>query len=409
MVQASTLKNILSRYEAASSQVINLAKTDVSFSIPTECRNQITLHLDIKEVPSHDKYLGAPTFVGSSWKNLLLFLVDRIKKHMSGWMDKLISWVGKEVLIKVVAHAIPTYLISVFKISKKLCQNIQSSIVRFWSGHNHKDHKIHWISAHKLCKSKHDRGIGFHDMEAFNDALLAKQVWRLIKDGNSLVAQLLHVKYFPDDDIFKATLGIRPSFTWRCLYGARNVVTRVSRWLVGNGLSLSVWDDRWLPRPSSFKPATPRSTTYENYKVSNLIDHDNNCWRESLINNIFLPCDAESIMNIPLCSSWPTDILIWHCNSRGIFTIRSAHDMLVNDTQSSGGSSSSQDKHLWHSIWGCNVPPQINLFGWRACISTLPTAYNILTRVSSFSMTCSICTHCEDRAMHTILECPLAV
>lgn len=122
---------------------------------------------------------------------------------------------------------------SVFKLSKELCQNNQYSIIRFWWGHNHEDCKIHWISAQKLCKSKDDGGIGFHNVEAFDNVLLAKQVWRLIKDGNSLVARLLRAKYFPDGNIFKATLGTRPSFTWRCLYGART-------WKCGNPMVLLV-------------------------------------------------------------------------------------------------------------------------------------------------------------------------
>ena len=49
-----------------------------------ERMNQITLCLDIREVLSHDKYLGALTFVERSKKKSFLFLVDRIKKRMSG-------------------------------------------------------------------------------------------------------------------------------------------------------------------------------------------------------------------------------------------------------------------------------------------------------------------------------------
>jgi len=50
-------------------------------------------------------------------------------------------------------------------------------------------------------------------MESFNDALLAKQFWRLLKDGSSLVARLMKAKYFTGGDIFTASLGGRPSFT----------------------------------------------------------------------------------------------------------------------------------------------------------------------------------------------------
>ena len=124
--QAGVLRNILYNYERASGQTVNFSKTDVSFSrgVSTERRNQITLLLDIREVLSHNKYLGAPTCVGRSRKKPFLFLIDRIKKRMSQWMDKLVLWAGREVLIKVVAHAIPTYLISVFKLTNEVCQTI---------------------------------------------------------------------------------------------------------------------------------------------------------------------------------------------------------------------------------------------------------------------------------------------
>ena len=107
--QASTLKSIWATYEKVLGQTVNFTKTDVSFSkgVPAARRTQITFLLHIREVLSHDKYLGAPTFVGRSRKKPFLFLIDRIKKCMSRWMEKLVSWAGREVLIKAVDQAIP--------------------------------------------------------------------------------------------------------------------------------------------------------------------------------------------------------------------------------------------------------------------------------------------------------------
>ena len=102
--KAGVLKHILYSYERASRQTINFSKIDVSFNkrVSAECRNQITLLLDIRGVLSHNKYLEAPTFVGRCRKKPFLCPVDRIKKRMSQWMDKLASWAWREVLIKVV-------------------------------------------------------------------------------------------------------------------------------------------------------------------------------------------------------------------------------------------------------------------------------------------------------------------
>ena len=93
----------------------------------------------------HEKYLGLPTFVSRSRKKPFLFVVDCVKKRISGWMEKLASWAGREVLIKVIAQAIPTYAMSVFKFIKDLCNSIQSAITRFWWGHKQEERKIHWL------------------------------------------------------------------------------------------------------------------------------------------------------------------------------------------------------------------------------------------------------------------------
>jgi len=100
--QARAVQELLGKYEKATGQLVNFSKSNVSFSqrIRTERRNQITHCLDSREVLAQDKYLGLPTFVGRSRKKPFISIVDRIKKRMAGGIGKLVSWAGKEVLIK---------------------------------------------------------------------------------------------------------------------------------------------------------------------------------------------------------------------------------------------------------------------------------------------------------------------
>jgi len=80
--QAQSLKDILQMYESVAGQTVNYVKTEVIFSngVPIERRSQIALCLDIREVLSYEKYLGASTFIGRSRKKAFLFLINRIKK-----------------------------------------------------------------------------------------------------------------------------------------------------------------------------------------------------------------------------------------------------------------------------------------------------------------------------------------
>ena len=67
-----------------------------------------------------DKYLGLPANVGLDKTDCFQFLIERIVKRISGWKEKLLPPGGKEILLKAVIQAIPTYAMSVFKIHKKI-------------------------------------------------------------------------------------------------------------------------------------------------------------------------------------------------------------------------------------------------------------------------------------------------
>jgi len=106
----------------------------------------------------------------------------------------------------------------------EIFHNVHSSIICFWCGHNDEDYKVHWTNATCLYRSKDDGDLGFGNIGAFNGAILAKQVWRPIKDQDSLVARLIRARYYPHGNLFNAILGNHSSFTWHCLLGVPHVI-----------------------------------------------------------------------------------------------------------------------------------------------------------------------------------------
>ena len=79
-----------------------------------------------------EKYLGLSMVGGKSKVNTFKELHERISKRVMGWKEKYISKAGREVLIKTIAQAIPTYSMSLFEIPKMLGDSINSTLTKYW-------------------------------------------------------------------------------------------------------------------------------------------------------------------------------------------------------------------------------------------------------------------------------------
>ena len=67
---------------------------------------------------------------------------ERVGKKLARWKEKMLSIGGKEVLIKAMAQAVPTYTMSFFFLLKRLCEEIEGMIRKFWWGQRKQESKI---------------------------------------------------------------------------------------------------------------------------------------------------------------------------------------------------------------------------------------------------------------------------
>ncbi|XP_021741334.1 uncharacterized protein LOC110707615 [Chenopodium quinoa] len=143
--------------------------------------------LAMSRVDTHGKYLGIPTIIGRSKRMVFMAMKDRIWKKLSEWKEKFLSRAGKEILLKSVIQAISTYLMGVYKLPASVIQDINSMMEKFLWGSCDESRKVHWKSWSDLYTPKCLGRLGFRDLRVFNEALLGRQAWRLVKFHNSLL------------------------------------------------------------------------------------------------------------------------------------------------------------------------------------------------------------------------------
>ena len=260
-------------------------------------------------------------------------------------------------------------------------------------------------------KAKKEGGIGFRNLALFNKALLAKQASWLLQNPASLVFRMLKAKYFPYTPFLESTVPHNASYLWRSICDSIVVLKAGLRWRVGNGETIKIWRDKWLPCPTTYSVISPRQVLEENATVDKLINRDTMQWRSDLLDQVFLPRDAEVIRAIPLSARQPRDCLIWTGTKKGIFIVKSAYDMLLSQAQASEALTSSSyngENYLWSSIWSASIPPKVRTCMWRACKDILPTQTKLFDKRCIHTFTCLWC--CEDAETrdHVLWQCEFA-
>ncbi|KAI5662672.1 hypothetical protein M9H77_21995 [Catharanthus roseus] len=146
-----------------------------------------------------------------------------------------------------------------------------------------------------------------------------------------------------------ASLGCRPSFLLRSLLEGRNLLS----------LGLVAGPER---------------------NVADLIGFNQGCWREDRVRHLFLPYEADTILQIPLNPAWIDDRLIWHFAPNGIYLVKSGSKVRMVYMSSidrfAGTLIIDQETKVWKEIHGLPVQPKIIIFFWRA-------AQNILSQVGT--------------------------
>ena len=106
---------------------------------------------------------------------------------------------------------------------------------------------------------------------------------------------------------------------------AKGIIERGTRWYIGNGRSVHIWEDRWLPMLDSFRVVNPRRPQGEVVLVLDLMDPEKRRWNVAKVRRIFLPHEAKLVLSILVSPRLPEDSVIWGWTNNGRFIVKSIY------------------------------------------------------------------------------------
>lgn len=127
------LSTILKEYCDAAGQTSNLNKSTILFSsnTPPSIRASTCAILRIRDSTDPEKYFGILSVWEKTKYQALAYVREKMCRKVQGWSRSFLSQAGREVMIKAVINAIPTFLMMCFKFLDKNCEEFDNLISNF--------------------------------------------------------------------------------------------------------------------------------------------------------------------------------------------------------------------------------------------------------------------------------------
>ncbi|GJZ56000.1 RNA-directed DNA polymerase, eukaryota, reverse transcriptase zinc-binding domain protein [Tanacetum coccineum] len=202
MISASILRRGLDEFSMSSGLYPSEAKSEAFFfGLTPEVKDEIKLVMPFREGSLPIRYLGEPLSSKSINKNDCRVLVEVVQNMVNDLRNKCLSFAGKLQLISSILSSLHVYWCSLFILPKLVCDTIDKIIKNlFWTKGGNATGKVS-VCWKDVCKPKSQGGLGLKPLHDWNEALMAKHLWRNnlwdveLKNGQSWVwLQLLNLR-----------------------------------------------------------------------------------------------------------------------------------------------------------------------------------------------------------------------
>jgi len=193
--------------------------------------------------------LGANMRKASSWQSI----IEKVQARLQTWKSSCLSRAGRLVLIKSVLNSLPLYYLSLFKVPKKVANDIVRLQRKFlWCG-SKEGRYMPLVNWEMVMKQKSKGGLGVGDIVSKNAALLFKWWWRFASEEGALWKAVIQAIHNEKAGLLPATKQPTTPGPWQTIRKLLSDQGPISmdflkqlRVEVGNGEKTNFWEDPWM-------------------------------------------------------------------------------------------------------------------------------------------------------------------
>ncbi|XP_056691898.1 uncharacterized protein [Spinacia oleracea] len=356
-----------------SGEAINFDKSSVIFSpnTPSPVKNDLKQVLGTPCTEKLGRYLGCDVEIDGRSVKSFQPLVDKIQKKVISWKHLSLSQAGRLIFINSILAALCSNVLTVFRVPKKIADQINSKFMRFW-----------WKG------SSDDKAIRIHN----NPSLLIAQVFSVVYKKSPVEAGL--------------TADIHHKASW----GYRGLCKSVRD--AENGFGKTVYkgdtdinQSNWLP---SKKVQIKDQNNIERNRISkvkDLFSEDAKNWNANLVWKSFSCETAKEILALHIPQEDRDDQFHWMNSNKESSIVKSVYNFLL---LGNSGQNFSERERFWGMLWKSDLLPKWKVFIWKIMHRAIAVKARLRKRGMDVDGVCCLCKSQEENEDHLFRDCPVA-
>ena len=242
--------------------------------------------------------------------------------------------------------------------------------------------------------------------EDFNQALLAKLAWEVQKNEDKHWVKIFKRKYLRGGSFSNTRPPKQASWICKSLFSCNKLIKKGMCYKVGDGRSINIWDDPWVPKEPNFRTKLKTGVAPNNLLVVELIHHDSRQWDREKIFYLFETRSAIRILNIHILASSKRDTLCWGLSPSSEFTVKSAYMLKMQQSSTSLGP---MHEEYWKMLWKSKMHERLKLLLWRIVCKSLSVREILSKRFSIPNIRGPVYGEEVETVEHVFIRCPITI